>query len=118
MGRIDMLAEGDAGYFEEELAGIVGIKEVNEALAFIFEVVAEFNLIHGVVLIALLTDGFAAVPVILAEIEGGRGEMTAQILPPTALANQVMQVCESGIGLYLELDGEVFYFGADGSDGV
>ena len=89
-----------------------------EALALVFEVVAELYLVHGVVLVAFLADGLAAVPAVIADIEGGRRIGLTCLLPTATLADQAVEVCEGGVGLYLEFDGEVFYLGADGGDGV
>ena len=113
-GAVDVLSVGDMGNFKEETSIFIGVKDILQALAFIFEKFPQFYLIHRIILITTFRDGVITMPSVIADVERCGFERT----PTTSLANKVVEVCEGGIGLYLEFDGEVFNFGTDSCNGV
>ena len=102
-GFVDVTAEGDSGHFEQQSPALVGVKEVLQSLSLVFEAVAEFHLVHRVVLVALLGNGLAAAPTLVADVENGRLRGS----PSAGLADEVVEVFEGGVGLDEQFDDEV-----------
>ena len=113
-GAVDVLAVGDMGNFKEETTVFIGVKDVLHTLALIFEKFPKFYFIHRIILITTFRDGVVTMPAVIADVERCRLERT----PTTSLTNKVVEVCEGGVGLNLEFDGEVFNFGTDSCNGV
>ena len=106
-GFVDVTAECDVGDLQKQTASFFGIEEVLQTLSFVLEVVAEFQLVHGVVLIATFWNGLSAAPAVVAHIEYGRLPWS----PFTGLPDELVQVLEGGVRLDEEFDGEVLNFG-------
>ena len=113
-GAVNVLAVGDARYFKEKTAVFVWVEDVLQTLSLIFEEVPKFYLIHCIVFKTAFWDGAVTMPTVIANIERCRFERT----PATSLTNKVVEVCKSGIGLYLEFDGEVFHFRTNSGNGI
>ena len=85
-----------------------------QTLSLVVKKVAKLHFIHGVIFEAAFWDGALAAPSLITDIEG-RWLGTA---PCACVADEPVQVCKGGIGLYLEFKDKVFDIGADDGNGV